>query len=204
MPLLYDIPLAVNTHIPLTVQPHTAGIQQSSGCAVHYAGTGISSVCAALIQSPPLVGGRTGGSCQAPPRPPRLVLLGQGSERRALVLALAGVGVEGVAADVVDDVVGQQVLGAEAPAQGAPHLRGAGLVVHPLAHQEHVAAVAPQRVRLVSGALRLQPAAAHAHEAVRAGQLLQVLRPPHARHAEAFQEVRPAQQLQLGRWTLAS
>lgn len=100
--------------------------------------------------------------------------------------------------DVIDYGIWQQVLDAESASQGSPDLGGAGLVSNPLPHQEDVVAVPEEGVRLVHGPVGLKVAAADAHQAEAAHQLLHVLLPPQARHAERVQEVSATQELQLG------
>ena len=111
-------------------------------------------------------------------------LFGERTQLGALVLQLAVVRVQAVCTDVVDDVVGQQVLDTEAPAERAAHLGGAGLVSDPLSHQEDVCAVPGEEVRLVHGPVRLLAPAAHTHQAEAACHLLHVLVAPQTRHAE--------------------
>lgn len=100
--------------------------------------------------------------------------------------------------DVVYHRVWKQVFDAEAPSQGPPHLGGAGLVPHPLPHQEDVPGVAREHVRLVHGFLGKEPSSADADQPEAAGHLLHVLVQPHAGHFESVQEICPTQEFQLG------
>ena len=75
-------------------------------------------------------------------------------------------------------------------------MRGRDLVGHPLTHQVDVAAVAPQRVRLVDELLHIAAVARDAHHAVAAHQLPDVLLLPEVGHAERLQHIRPAEEEQ--------
>lgn len=127
-------------------------------------------------------------------------LFGQRPEHRVLVAPLAVLCVEVVLMDVVDHRVWKQVLDAEAPSQGPPHLGGTGLVPHPLPHQEDVPRVAREHVRLVHGSLGMKPPSADTDQAEAAGHLLHVLVQPQAGNFESVQEISPTQELQLGTW----
>lgn len=102
--------------------------------------------------------------------------------------------------DVVYHRVWKQVFDAEASSQGPPHLSGAGLVPHPLPHQEDVPGVAREHVRLVHGSLGMKTSSANADQPEAAGHFLHVLVQPHAGNFERVQEICPTQELQLGTW----
>lgn len=94
-----------------------------------------------------------------------LCLFDERPQHRALVPPLAVLCVQVVLVDVVNHRVWDQVFHAQASPQRPPHLRGAGLVPHPLPHEENVLRVARQRVRLVHGPLGLQDPSTDADEA---------------------------------------